>query len=81
MPLHITDPEADRLARELAASTGQSISDAVIAALRERLDRIRQPGFEQRLACALEIAHAAASLIDTRRPEADDLYDEHGMPA
>ncbi|HUS07361.1 MAG TPA: type II toxin-antitoxin system VapB family antitoxin [Bryobacteraceae bacterium] len=36
------NPEADRLARELAAQTGESLTDAVINALRERLERQRQ---------------------------------------
>ena len=37
MALSIKSPEADRLARELAEITGESITDAVIAAMRERL--------------------------------------------
>ena len=38
-PLNIKHPEADRLARGLAKRTGESITDAVIKALRERLPR------------------------------------------
>jgi antitoxin VapB len=41
MALSIKHPEADRLARELAAETGESITDAVLAALRERVARLR----------------------------------------
>lgn len=41
MPLNIKNPEADQLARELSALTGESITDAVIAAMRERLERER----------------------------------------
>ena len=37
MPLSIEDPEADRLARAVAQRTGESISNAVVTALRERL--------------------------------------------
>jgi antitoxin VapB len=37
MALHIRDPEADRLARELAARTGQPITRVVVEALRDRL--------------------------------------------
>ncbi len=39
MPLHISNPEADRLARELARLTGETIAEAVVEALRERLVR------------------------------------------
>lgn len=39
MALSIKHPEADRLARELAARTGESLTDAILTALRERLRR------------------------------------------
>ena len=39
MALSIKDPETDRLARELAKTTGESITEAIRAALRERLER------------------------------------------
>ncbi len=39
MALNIKHPEADRLARELAARTGETITQAVLNALRERLKR------------------------------------------
>ncbi len=39
MALNIRNPEADQLARRLAAITGESISEAVLQAIRERLSR------------------------------------------
>lgn len=39
MRLTIKNPETDRLARELVALTGESITAAVTVALRERLER------------------------------------------
>lgn len=39
MALSINDPEADRLARELAARTGETLTQAIEVALRERLAR------------------------------------------
>jgi antitoxin VapB len=39
MTLRIKHPAADRLARELAQVTGESLTEAVIKALRERLKR------------------------------------------
>jgi antitoxin VapB len=39
MAMNIKNPEAERLARELAKRTGESLTVAVTVALRERLDR------------------------------------------
>ncbi|MCB9530155.1 MAG: type II toxin-antitoxin system VapB family antitoxin, partial [Myxococcales bacterium] len=39
MALSIKNDEADRLARELAALTGESLTEAVVVSLRERLAR------------------------------------------
>jgi len=38
--LSIKNPEADRLARELAEATGESLTEAVLKALQERLQRV-----------------------------------------
>jgi antitoxin VapB len=37
--LHLTDPETDRLARELAHETGETLTEAVNRAVKERLGR------------------------------------------
>jgi antitoxin VapB len=41
MALNIKDEGTDRLARELAAETGETITKAVTVAVRERLERLR----------------------------------------
>lgn len=41
MALNIKSSRADRLARELAAATGETITTAVTVALAERLARVR----------------------------------------
>ena len=41
MALYIRSEQVDRLARELAAATGESITEAVGTALAERLQRVR----------------------------------------
>lgn len=40
MALNIKDPEAERLAREVAGMTGESKTGAIRTALRERRDRL-----------------------------------------
>jgi len=84
MALSIKHPEADRLARELAKSTGEGLTEAVIAALRERLDRVRKrrrPA--RRLADELRAIGervAALPVLDARTSEEILDYDEHGLP-
>jgi antitoxin VapB len=43
MALKIEHPGAEELANELAKRTGESVDDAVTIAIRERLDRKREP--------------------------------------
>jgi antitoxin VapB len=83
MALSIKHPEADRLARQLAARTGETLTEAVIKALKERLARAstKKPG--ERLADKLRaIGKRCASLkvIDDRDPDAILGYDERGLP-
>ncbi|MBA2292038.1 MAG: type II toxin-antitoxin system VapB family antitoxin [Gemmatimonadales bacterium] len=44
MAISIKDPETDRLARELASTTGESLTDAIRIALRDRLERETRRG-------------------------------------
>ena len=41
MPLSIRNPRAEQLARELAAESGENLTQAVIHALEDRLQRIK----------------------------------------
>lgn len=85
MTLSIKDPEADRLARELAKMTGTTITEAVIEAMREKqqLELARQKRRKQaRLEKGMMIARHAASLpvLDTRTEDEILGYDENGLP-
>jgi antitoxin VapB len=84
MALSIKDPEADRLARALSKATGETLTAAVVQALRERLIRVRRSRAKRRLADELdEIAlHCAALPLRDRRSADDTLgYDEQGLPS
>ena len=84
MPLSIKHPEADMLARSLAALTGQSITDAVIQALREQLRRESGRGSPAQLQEELRaIGDRCADLpdLDSRSPEEIVGFDERGLPA
>ena len=41
MALSIRNPRAEKLAREVAAESGESLTEAILRALEERLERIR----------------------------------------
>jgi antitoxin VapB len=83
MALSIKNDEADRLARDLAAVTGESLTEAVLVALQERLARERArrlPGVTDRLR-RLQAEVALLPVIDARRPDDIVGYDERGLPA
>jgi len=82
MPISIKDPETDRLARALAAATGESLTQAIRRALQERLDRETH---RARRGIGVEIRRiqerlARLPVLDPR--SADDIlgYDDHGLP-
>jgi antitoxin VapB len=83
MALNIKHPDADRLARELAAKTGETLTDAVLNALRERLSREEARRCAPSLRRELEAIRKRCSslpMLDAR--PADEIlgYDEHGLP-
>ena len=83
MALNIRNPEAERLAAELAKLTGETKTDALTKALRDRLARVRRERIGRRLADELEeIAEHCASLpvLDDRSAEEILGYDETGLP-
>lgn len=82
MALSIKSDEADRLARELAAETGESLTEAVVVALRERLARRRNAasGAADRLR-RLRLDVARLPVLDERTPEEILGYDAHGLPS
>lgn len=81
MGLNIKAEEAQRLARELAEKTGETLTAAITQALRERLERIERRGLAERL---MEIGRqAAAAMTEEERKFDYDafLYDEEtGLP-
>jgi antitoxin VapB len=84
MALSIKHPEADRLARELAESTGEGITEAVITALRERLARLRKRRRRGRSLAeelrAIGERVSALPVLDPRTPEEILDYDDRGLP-
>lgn len=83
MALNIRNEETDELAGELAKLTGETKTEAVTQALRERLERVRRARTKRRLADQLdEIALHCAALPVRDARDADEIigYDENGLP-
>lgn len=81
--LNIKNPEADRLARALAQKMGETITEVVIEALREKLLREQGKRAPAELKDALlDIGKRCAALPDrdVRSPEDILGYDENGLP-
>ena len=83
MALSIKNPEADRLARRLAGITGETLTEAVLNSLRERLARhggsSRAEILKEEI---LAIGRRCATLpvLDDRAQDEILGYDENGLP-
>jgi antitoxin VapB len=81
MSLNIKDPEAHRLAQQIARATGETMTRIVTEALRERLFRLERRSTRASVEELLAIAKRAAAHV--KHPQVDHaelLYDEHGLP-
>ncbi len=84
MALNIKDDGTDRLVRELAAETGESLTTAVTVAVRERLERIRGAVPREQRARALGVIaqrSAARAVQDPRSADEIIGYGTDGLPA
>ena len=85
MSLNIKNPEAHALAARLAKKTGETLTEAVTTALRERLERLeRTTEFdEQRYQALKALVKGSRGLWQESLltiDHGDLLYDERGLP-
>jgi len=83
MAINIKSVETERLAREIASKTGESLTGAIQKALEERLERISQQRRSQILSSQLEDILRrvdALPIVDSRTADEILGYDEHGLP-
>lgn len=87
MALTIESAEAERLARELAEHTGESVDDAVLSALRQQLTRAPVPWTpgptgEEAIRIMKDIGERMSRLPILDDRSADEIlgYDENGLP-
>lgn len=83
MALSIKDPETEKLARALAARTGETITIATRRALEERLKRMGSHAKKDALMQdmqAMQRRLSALPILDDRSAEDIIGYDENGVP-
>lgn len=83
MALNIKNPQTEELARLLSEATGESLTEAITAALRERLAAVsRVRDIEGVLADVERIQEMVAALpvLDTRSEDEILGYDDYGLP-
>ncbi len=85
MALSFKDPETETLARQVAALTGESLTQAVKGALRDRLRREQIARGQRpidRVAIDAILAEVAELPVYDTRGDDDILgYDENGLPS
>ena len=83
MAISLKSIEAEKLAREIAQRTGESITGAIQKSLQERLERLKQQRRGANLVSQMEeIVERVRKMpvLDGRTPEEIIGYDEHGIP-
>ncbi len=83
MPLSIHDPEAERLASEVAIVTGESLAEVITSALREKLarEKCRAQDMDAVVRRAMAIGKHFSSLPVLDHRSADEIlgYDARGL--
>jgi antitoxin VapB len=83
MSMNIKNAQAHKLAQQLAGLTGESLTEAVTEALRERLKRVQDNTAQKLSDRLLAIGRDCAARLREPYRSAEHgelLYDEKGMP-
>lgn len=77
--LYIKNPVAHRLAEQVSQRTGLTLSDAVISALEDKIQKTGRP-FNRASVDALCAKIDSLPVLDTRTPDEILGYDDFGIP-
>jgi len=81
MGMNIKNPVVERLARELASATGETMTSAIQHALEEKLERLqRDKDKEAQKRRVEEIIESFGPVPEGVTSDHSDLYDEWGLP-
>ena len=82
MGLNIKNQETHKLVQTLAKKTGETFTEAVTTAVRERLERLeRERRVDDRVRDVMAISRRFSKLLKGKKIDIDsELYDENGLP-
>ena len=83
MALSIRNPRAEKLARQVAAECGESLTEAIVHALEERLEHLQGRRTTTDIAEEImKISLRCRALPEKDERSADEIlgYDERGLP-
>jgi antitoxin VapB len=83
MPLSIKNEATERLARQVADETGESITEAIQRSLEERWERLKARRRSRVLSRQIDDILQRVDSMPTLDPRSTDEilgYDEHGLP-
>ncbi len=81
MGLNIKNERVEKLAKEVAGETGETLTAAIQVALEERLARLhRNRDIEERRRRIREIVESFGPVPEGVTSDHSDLYDEWGLP-
>lgn len=83
MPLSIKNHATERLARQVANETGESLTEAIQRALEERWERLKSKRKARVLNSQIDDLLSRVDALPTLDSRSGDEilgYDEHGMP-
>ncbi|MCO5160841.1 MAG: type II toxin-antitoxin system VapB family antitoxin [Mesorhizobium sp.] len=81
MGINIKNERVEKLAKEVAGETGETLTGAIQVALEERLARLhRNRDIEERRRRIREIVESFGPVPEGVTSDHSDLYDEWGLP-
>jgi antitoxin VapB len=76
MPINVANPEADALTHEFAELAGVGITDAIVIAMKEAIERRRKAETPRQTAARLREKHGVALRPKAKNPLPREVVDE-----
>ncbi|WP_159952737.1 MULTISPECIES: type II toxin-antitoxin system VapB family antitoxin [unclassified Rhizobium] len=76
MPINVNNPEADKLTRQFAEIAGVGITDAIVIAMREAIERRSRVESAIETAARLREKHGVKINADMRKPLPRKAFDD-----
>ncbi len=76
MPINVNNPEADALTRKFAKMAGVNITDAIVIAMKEAIERRRNAETPLQTAAKLREKHGVALSDEAKKPLPREAFDD-----